>query len=74
MTVRILQVIRRLAGEQMQWLSPPYEYEYDLPPIDILYGSDALRTAIDAGDDGVDLTTCDVEAWRNRTADVRLYH
>lgn len=31
------------------WREPPYEYEYTLPPIDILYGSDGLRTGMDRG-------------------------
>jgi uncharacterized protein YbbC (DUF1343 family) len=31
------------------WREPPYEYEHEKPPIDILAGSAALRTAIDAG-------------------------
>ncbi len=31
------------------WREPPYEYEHTLPPIDILYGSDKLRTGLDAG-------------------------
>ena len=31
------------------WLPGPYEYEYRLPPIDILYGSDKLRTGMEAG-------------------------
>ena len=31
------------------WRDPPYEYEHTRPPIDILYGSDRLRHAIDAG-------------------------
>jgi uncharacterized protein YbbC (DUF1343 family) len=31
------------------WREPPYEYEYTLPPIDILYGSDKLRKGMDAG-------------------------
>jgi len=30
------------------WRDPPYEYEHTRPPIDILYGSDRLRHAIDA--------------------------
>ena len=30
------------------WRDPPYEYEHTRPPIDILYGSDRLRRAIDA--------------------------
>jgi uncharacterized protein YbbC (DUF1343 family) len=33
------------------WRDPPYEYEHTRPPIDILYGSDRLRVAIDAGED-----------------------
>ena len=31
------------------WRPPPYEYEHDKEPIDILAGSPALRLAIDAG-------------------------
>ena len=31
------------------WREPPYEYEYKLLPIDILYGSDKLRKGMDAG-------------------------
>jgi uncharacterized protein YbbC (DUF1343 family) len=31
------------------WRDPPYEYEHEKPPIDILAGSAALRTQIDAG-------------------------
>ena len=31
------------------WREPPYEYEYTLLPIDILYGSGRLREGIDAG-------------------------
>ena len=31
------------------WRDPPYEYEHTRPPIDILYGSDRLRRAIDGG-------------------------
>jgi uncharacterized protein YbbC (DUF1343 family) len=36
-------------GEKI-WRDPPYEYEHTRPPIDILYGSDRLRVAIDAGE------------------------
>lgn len=31
------------------WKQPPYEYEYELMPIDILWGSSLLREAIEAG-------------------------
>ena len=36
--------------ESFAWREPPYEYEYNLLPIDILFGSDGLRTGMDAGD------------------------
>jgi uncharacterized protein YbbC (DUF1343 family) len=42
------------------WRDPPYEYEHTRPPIDILYGSDRLRTGIDAGEDPASI----VKDWR----------
>lgn len=30
-------------GDHFQWKQPPYEYEYDLLPIDILNGTDQIR-------------------------------
>jgi uncharacterized protein YbbC (DUF1343 family) len=38
------------------WRDPPYEYEYTRPPIDILYGSDRLRRAIDADESAAAVT------------------
>jgi len=32
--------------EHAAWRSPPYEYEYDKMPIDILSGSNHLRTLL----------------------------
>lgn len=32
-----------------EWLAPPYEYEYDKMPIDILAGDNTLRECIDQG-------------------------
>jgi uncharacterized protein YbbC (DUF1343 family) len=34
--------------EQFQWRRPPYEYEHDKEPIDILAGSPALREQVEA--------------------------
>ena len=34
-------------GEKFQWKLPPYEYEYEKMPIDILNGTDQLRTWIE---------------------------
>jgi uncharacterized protein YbbC (DUF1343 family) len=48
-SVELLIEMRRQAPERFAWRDPPYEYEHVKPPIDILYGSDALRTGVDAG-------------------------
>jgi uncharacterized protein YbbC (DUF1343 family) len=53
--VVLLDAFRRAGTDQFRWRDPPYEYEYDKPPIDILYGSAALREAIDASRDVRDL-------------------
>ena len=47
----MLAELHREAPKTVLWRDPPYEYEHVKPPIDILYGSDRLRRAIDAGED-----------------------
>ena len=48
----LLVAARSLAGEALQWRLPPYEYEDELMPIDMLWGHDGLRLGIDAGKSG----------------------
>ena len=48
-SIELLVAIRQQAPEAFAWREPPYEYEHVKPPIDILYGSDVLRTFVDAG-------------------------
>ena len=45
----ILRVAADLAPQGFAWRSPPYEYEYERQPIDLLYGSAALHEGIDRG-------------------------
>jgi uncharacterized protein YbbC (DUF1343 family) len=49
--VELIAEFRRQDPSRFAWRQPPYEYEHDKWPIDILYGSDRLRTAIDDGQD-----------------------
>ncbi len=58
--VELLAALHRQAPDRFAWRNPPYEYEHDKWPIDILYGSDRLRTTLDAGRDVGVLT----DEWR----------
>jgi uncharacterized protein YbbC (DUF1343 family) len=49
--VELLAEIARRNPAAFAWRQPPYEYEHDKWPIDILYGSDRLRHSIDRGED-----------------------
>ena len=46
--IEMLDAFKSEAPAEPLWRDPPYEYEHVKPPIDILYGSDRLRRAIDA--------------------------
>jgi uncharacterized protein YbbC (DUF1343 family) len=44
--VELIDEFYRQSPDRFAWREPPYEYEHDKMPIDILYGSDQLRSAI----------------------------
>jgi uncharacterized protein YbbC (DUF1343 family) len=46
--VSLMRECYALAPERFQWRPPPYEYEHDKMPIDILAGSSDLRTQIES--------------------------
>ena len=45
--VAVMRECARLGPDQFKWRDPPYEYEHDKMPIDILAGSPALREQIE---------------------------
>jgi uncharacterized protein YbbC (DUF1343 family) len=47
--VILIDAFRRANPEAFEWRDPPYEYEYVKPPIDILFGSNRLRLALEDG-------------------------
>jgi uncharacterized protein YbbC (DUF1343 family) len=47
--VAILCAARALAGDAFQWREPPYEYESEKAPIDILWGHAGLREGVNDG-------------------------
>jgi uncharacterized protein YbbC (DUF1343 family) len=56
--VVIIKVIKELYPDHFRWREPPYEYEFEKLPIDILAGSNHLREALDRGD-----PIEEIEAW-----------
>src|SRR5258705_7455468 len=46
--VALIDMFRRFDPARFAWRQPPYEYEHDKMPIDILAGSDALRKQIES--------------------------
>jgi uncharacterized protein YbbC (DUF1343 family) len=67
---------RALPNSFALWRQPPYEYEKEKLPIDILAGSDALRTQIDSGmaaEEIADSWRADEEAFRKARAPYLLY-
>ena len=49
--VAILKTVHDLYPEHFAWKQPPYEYETEKMPIDIIAGTDRLRKGIDNGED-----------------------
>ena len=53
--VAVIAACREELGDRFGWREPPYEYERDKMPIDILSGSAALRRQVDAGRPAADV-------------------
>ncbi len=74
--VALLQACRRAAREPFAWREPPYEYEHERMPIDILAGSDVLRRDLDADRPAVDIAAgweADVSRFEAARAAFLLY-
>lgn len=63
-TLCLLQDIASLYPDNFAWRQPPYEYEYEKLPIDLILGDDAVRCALEKGDDLIDLTA----SWEDDSA------
>ena len=74
--VALIEAFRRALPDFAIWRQPPYEYEHEKLPIDILAGSDALRTQIESGRSGEEIAAAwraDEEAFRKARAPYLLY-
>lgn len=74
--LHVLHVIRGLYPDGLAWLPPPYEYEQENLPIDILTGDPGVREAIDGQTDLAALAAKwpgENGAYETRKAEVALY-
>jgi uncharacterized protein YbbC (DUF1343 family) len=74
--VDLIAEFRAQNPARFAWREPPYEYEHEKAPIDILYGSDRLRTAIEAGKSSASLSAewrADSDAFRRQREKSLLY-
>ncbi|MDY6990542.1 MAG: DUF1343 domain-containing protein [Thermodesulfobacteriota bacterium] len=46
-TLTILQAVVSLYGDNFQWKPPPYEYEFEKLPFDMITGNSAIRKAVE---------------------------
>ncbi len=56
----ILAAVIRIHRDRFAWKQPPYEYETDRMPIDLIAGTDAFRTALESGAEPADIAA----GWR----------
>jgi uncharacterized protein YbbC (DUF1343 family) len=78
LVLHLLAAVKHRFGQALAWLPPPYEYEYEKLPIDILFGSSRLRQVLEccppAGDATIaELASLDEAAWWRRVQPFLLY-
>ena len=74
--VALIAAFRASDPARFRWRDPPYEYETERLPIDILAGSPALREAIEAGAPAHDIAAgweAPVDAFRRTREAYLLY-
>jgi uncharacterized protein YbbC (DUF1343 family) len=74
--IAVVAVARRLGRRRFAWKRPPYEFEHRRLPIDILFGTDMIRRAIEAGRDLAAIEQGwqpDLRRWQRRRAEFLAY-
>jgi uncharacterized protein YbbC (DUF1343 family) len=72
----VLAAFRDLSGDRFAWRREPYEFVADRPAIDLLFGSDRERTALEAGRSAGDIAReweAEEAAFRDRRRAFLLY-
>ncbi|WYD81909.1 MAG: DUF1343 domain-containing protein [Candidatus Electrothrix gigas] len=61
LSLALYQALFQLYPEEFAYKQPPYEYEYDLLPMDLILGDQQLRHAVEQGADIIELE----RSWEN---------
>lgn len=72
----LCQKLYYFLGDDFQWKNPPYEYEFDLMPIDILNGSDCIRKWVESNgsfEELLELETIGREEYKDNKSEILLY-
>ncbi len=75
-TLALLRAVIMNHGDRFQWKEPPYEYEFERAPIDLILGDKEIRRRIerlDEIDDIVASRASEVEEFVRSSRDVYLY-
>jgi len=74
--VFFISLVKKLYPDSFSWKNPPYEYEFDKMPIDVLWGDSSLRGTIDNGKELNELfekMEFDRDNFRNERKEFLLY-
>lgn len=66
-TLSLLSAVHRLHAEKFNWKPPPYEYEFEKLPADLIIGDQAVRLAVEAGAEPGELKSM----WENELEDFK---
>ena len=66
-TLQLLQAVIRCHPEDFAWTPPPYEYEFEKRPIDLILGDAAIRRHVESRDD----LTAQAQAWQQEIQDFK---
>jgi uncharacterized protein YbbC (DUF1343 family) len=75
-TTALLCAVRAAHPGNFAWREPPYEYEHERLPVDLIYGTDRVRRMIDAGCPAPEITrewADGLARYRERVAPFLLY-
>jgi len=66
-SLMLLQAFANLYPDDFRELDPPYEYEFERQPLDLIIGDKAVRKAVMAGDDLLEIE----QSWQGKLAEFK---